>query len=443
MRAALLFGTLALASMANAQVFTSGFENWTDTLPDGWVGVKTNINLDSIEQVSVNPHSGNYAVRLYNQPNSTKRFTTQGLQVDSLQAYTVTYWVRGTGEIRAALFDGRTENNGYSPNTAYEAISSTEWVQKSMQLVCDHDNPTGEFILYVRNTAAPERLVVDDVNIEETVVQPPQPRSIYQVQYTTDVNGVSPEVGNTVITGGIVTGVDTIGADGYFVQAGSGPWSGIYVFDNGNHPAVGDSVTFQAVVQEFHAGTELASVSSFTIVGSFPVPAAAVLNAAALNQEQWEGVLCQVLGATCSTINAQNWTTNDGSADLLIGSQMFVYAPTVGLSYDVTGCMMQYDASRELHPRDLDDVQLHNGIAEEGILHNAMAWPNPASDRLFVNTGITGNVVATLTDLLGRTARTAVINGNTSFDLTGLNTGLYHLTLIQSNSVKRMAIMVK
>lgn len=434
---------MALASMASAQIFTSGFENWTDTLPDGWVGVKTNINLDSIEQVSVNPHSGNYAVRLYNQPTSTKRFTTQGMQVDSLQAYTVTYWVRGTGEIRAAMFDGRTANNGYSPNTAYEAIDSPTWVQKSMQLVGSRDNPAGEFILYVRNTLPPERLVVDDVNIEETVVQPPQPRSIYQIQLTTDVNGVSPENGNQVLTGGRVTGIDTIGANGYFIQAGSGQWSGIYVFDNANSPALGDSVTLQAGVQEFHQATELASVTNFVNVGNFGVPAPAVLNAGALNTEPWEGVLCQVIAANCTAINAQNWSTNDGSADLLIGRMMYEYTPTVGLVYDVTGCMMQFDASRELHPRDLDDVQLHNGIAEEGILHGATAWPNPASDRLFVNTGITGNVLATLTDLLGRTARTAVITGNSSIDLTGLNTGLYHLTLTQASSVKRMAVMVK
>jgi len=72
-----LFAMAALFGGAmNAQVFTSGVEAWTDSLPDDFVGSKTNIALSDIGQVDANPHSGTYAVRLENTTTSHKRFTT-------------------------------------------------------------------------------------------------------------------------------------------------------------------------------------------------------------------------------------------------------------------------------------------------------------------------------------------------------------------------------
>ena len=165
MRTALLLSTIALATAANAQVFTSGFENWNDTLPTDWFGVKSNISSDSIEQVNTNAHTGAFAVRIRNAPSATKRFTTQPLHVDSAQAYDVTYWVRGQGDIRVALFDARAANSGYSPVTPYVTVNSATWMEQTTTITASHTNDAAEFILYVRNTTGPERIVVDDVNI--------------------------------------------------------------------------------------------------------------------------------------------------------------------------------------------------------------------------------------------------------------------------------------
>ena len=53
--------------------------------------------------------------------------------------------------------------------------------------------------------------------------------TIYDIQYTTDANGVSTMESDYVEVSGIVTAVDTIGTNTYFViQDGSGAWNGIY-----------------------------------------------------------------------------------------------------------------------------------------------------------------------------------------------------------------------
>ena len=71
MRASLLLSTLALAATASAQViFQSDLESWNDSVPTDWFGVKTNQEVDSIAQVTTNPHGGTLAIQLIN----TKEF---------------------------------------------------------------------------------------------------------------------------------------------------------------------------------------------------------------------------------------------------------------------------------------------------------------------------------------------------------------------------------
>jgi len=66
----------------------------------------------------------------------------------------------------------------------------------------------------------------------------------------------SPLVGQSVTTTGIVSANNvtssTSGVIGYFVQDGSGPWNGVFVFDNTQAPNVGDEVIIEAEVQEYY-----------------------------------------------------------------------------------------------------------------------------------------------------------------------------------------------
>lgn len=425
---------VALAAAAHAQVFTSGFETWNDTVPADWVGVKTNISLDSVEQVSTNPHAGLYAVRLRNAGSSTKRFTTQPLHVDSAQSYDVTYWVRGQGDIRVALYDARTANSGYSPTTPYTTVNSTTWTQQTASIQASHTGDGAEFILYVRNTNAPDRIVVDDVNITEGAVVTPDTVSVYEIQYTTAPDGTSPYNLHTVYTGGIVTGVDTIGGDSYFIQSGSGPWSGIYVFDGAHQVAIGDSVVLQGTVSEYQGGTEIGDVTVFNTVGQYPVPAPQLLDTYGATLEQWEGVLAVIANATCTTLpnSFGEWTIHQSAGDLLADDLMYAYTPTVGNAYDVTGCIATIQNSARIEPRMPSDIVTATGIAEEGALATASLFPNPANDQLTVELGQASGqrVTYTMTDALGRTvlAGSFIADRNT-LDLQGLSSGTYSLTL--------------
>ncbi len=443
MRSTLLILAASVATIASAQ-FSSGFENWTDTVPSDWMGVKSSISADSVEQVSTNVHGGTYAVRLTNTTTSHKRFTTQPVTVTEAAIYQISFWVRGTGEIRTGLFDGRTTGFGYAPYNAYAVSTGNTWTQVTQSITCQNDTTGAEFILSVRSTSGPEHLVVDDVNI--TSGGGPVNASIYAIQNTTDVNGNSPLNGQVVLTGGIVTGVDTIGQNSYFIQSGSGPWSGIYCFDATGVVAIGDSVVLQATVTEFNSLTELTAVTSLTVVGQFATPAPQLLGTDGATQEQWEGVLAVIANATCTSLpdGFGEWTINQAPGSLPVDDLMYLYNPTVGTDYDVTGIVHYANGAWKIEPRDENDVVVATGIGEAGVLVASSLYPNPASEQLTIDLGVTlGNVLYTVSDLSGR----VVLNGNlsstrTSIEVGSLTSGLYTVTLRSDASAKAMSLQV-
>ena len=101
--------------MSGQVIFESGFEDWTGNLPDDWFGMRTNLPQSSVEQVSADVHGGTYAVRLIKESTGHQRFTTQDQTVENGQGYVVNFWVRGEGQIRLGLYDGRPTGSGYAP----------------------------------------------------------------------------------------------------------------------------------------------------------------------------------------------------------------------------------------------------------------------------------------------------------------------------------------
>src|SRR5262245_54806379 len=127
MKKTLLLLGVAMTTAAQAQVVQSGFEAWTGNLPDGWYGSKSNIAQSAVAQVNTNPHGGTYAVQLDN-TTPHKRFTCQPVTVTSGTVYNINFWVRGTGQVRTGLYDGRADAFGYAPYNSYVTATAT-WTE--------------------------------------------------------------------------------------------------------------------------------------------------------------------------------------------------------------------------------------------------------------------------------------------------------------------------
>ena len=463
MRTAVLLSTLAIAGMASAQIFQSGFEDWTGTAPDGWMGAKSSIPAANVTEVTDNVHSGTSAVRLEYTAADHKRFTTQALTVEANTDYTVSFWVRGGGEIRVGLFDDRSTGSGYATYGAYTSATAS-WTQVTQTVTATNATAIAEFILSVRNTVAPEHLVVDDVTI--STGSSVQDVSIHDIQFTTDPSGDSPYNGQVVSTSGIVTGTyityDNNNDPQYrytYIQDGSGPWNGIVVFDyfnNNNEATIGDAVTVVATVDEFNNLTELTGLQSFNITATGqPQPQALVIETGDVASEALESVLVEVQQAACTLVPSGasfgKWNVDDGSGDAVVGKVMYTVtpAPELGQVFNVTGVVsftnFQNTPEYNIQPRMASDVDIVTGISDVAELASVAVGPNPAAHILNVILGqASGNAVDyTLTDMQGRMIQNGQFTGTRGqLSVIDMPTGMYHLTLRSNHLVKTFAVQV-
>ena len=179
---------LLLSAGTRAQViFESGFEDWAANLPTDWYGSRSNLPQSGVEQVSANVHGGSFAVRLIKNSTGHQRFTTQPVSVTANQEYEIRFWVRGEGQIRVGLYDGRPTGSGYAPYnpSAFVTITGNTWQEVVLNITAAVDAGNAEFILSVQSTVAPEHLVVDDVTITALAVNPPTAATIAEIREAT------------------------------------------------------------------------------------------------------------------------------------------------------------------------------------------------------------------------------------------------------------------
>jgi DNA repair exonuclease SbcCD nuclease subunit len=154
--------------------------------------------------------------------------------------------------------------------------------------------------------------------------------SIYDIQYTTNPGGgtyPSPYEGQIVTTGGIVSGID-YNNNHFFICSSSGsPWNGIYVYDNEQNVAVGDSVIIEAEVYEYYGFTELTNLEYCNIISSgnqLPEPVITTTQNAD-SQENLESVLIEIhdVYVTQTYDEYGEWKISDGSESCYIGIGFF------------------------------------------------------------------------------------------------------------------------
>jgi endonuclease I len=191
--------------------------------------------------------------------------------------------------------------------------------------------------------------------------------SIYDIQGQQDSSPFDDQV---VSTTGIVTA--NFGTN-YFLQDGPGAWNGLFIYDPGRNPRVGDSLVLTGTIDEYYEKTEMKNITGYYYIsGNHSLPSYVAIDCSEAG-EAYEGVIIQVNSATCTDANYQAnyymWTVNDGTGDLLIhNTNVFEYEPTQGEVYQVTG-PLDYDFDEwKIQLRFETDVQAGNDVTAPQIL---------------------------------------------------------------------------
>ena len=163
----------------------------------------------------------------------------------------------------------------------------------------------------------------------------------------------SPFEGQSVNTTGIVTGAF---ANSFYLQDGSEPWSGIYIYSGSALPSIGDSVIVSGEISEFcwngspcdcsdcgGAGvTEFYQPDDIYIISNNnELPEPILVNSGEALSEQYEGVLIKMNNVECvSEANGFGvWGVNDGSGVCGIHNTPDGYEHDyqIGEVYNITG----------------------------------------------------------------------------------------------------------
>ena len=439
----LLFATVTYSIFAQQVIFSSSFENWSNNDPVDWVTGGTDINPDSVNQITSGAVFGNSAAELRNPNVMHRRLKTDTVSITAGQLYSVTYWVRGKGSIRAGLYDGAS----YQPYTTYDSINSNTWMSFTKSITANSTSSAAQFILSVRYTEAPEHIQVDSFVVTTTGSSGITNTSLYNIQFSMLAPFSSPYNNQLVTTGGIVTAVKS---PGYWIQSGSGPWTGIYVFDSitAGQVAMGDSVKMNALVVEYNTLTELKNVTNFVKVSSGnAMPQFTVVTTGDANTEPYESVLIQCQSAKCTNPNSGfgQWKIYNSGDTVFVDDLMYTYnTPMLNSNYNVSGPLYYSFGEWKIEPRMASDVSLVTGISDLKSEKSLTIFPNPSNGMLNFNIEEEGSAI-NIIDINGKLIFTQTFNtkGNVQLKLNGiLSEGIYSAILQEKSSVRVSKLMI-
>jgi len=249
--------------------------------------------------------------------------------------------VDGNGEIWEYLDSWAYRANGTTPNATF---SSAEW------LIAGPNVLDGE----TTNASASQPIPVGTFDPSGGSIVTAY--TIQEIQETVDPSGDSPRVGETVETSGIVTAV---GNGGFWIQDGTGAWSGVFVLDGSAFTILGDAVTVVGAVQESNGLTRISASSVAVNSSGNPIPSATSVSTGAAGVEELESVLLSVSGAICVNADAGfgEYTLNDGTGDYRADDALFAFAPTAFAEYDAVGIGYYSFGNFKMLPRDADDIE--------------------------------------------------------------------------------------
>ncbi|KAB2869478.1 MAG: DUF5018 domain-containing protein, partial [Bacteroidales bacterium] len=268
--------------------------------------------------------------------------------------------------------------------------------------------------------------------------------SIHDIQYTTDASGDSPLKGQQVRTKGVVTAMKT-GTSSFnmWLQDGTQPWGGIYVYgvNNSYTVAVGDSVELFATVDEYYNLTELKTITALNNLGAGTLPAVASIGIADAKTEAYEGMLVKITNVECTVVDAGNgmFTVSDGTNTMNIDDFLYKYTPAQGTRYDITGVIDFSYSEFKVLPRDASDVSI-NTSATVNPFATFVAYPNPFTNEIRFEGADVARV--TVTSIIGQVVMDRTITGENYINTQELVRGIYlvKFTTKKGESVLRKLI---
>lgn len=272
-------------------------------------------------------------------------------------------------------------------------------------------------------------------------------QTIYEIQGQT---ANSPYDGLEITVKGIVTSTFSTG---YFIQDGDTAWTGLYIYDSGNSPALGDSVTLSGTVDEYYDMTEITNLTGFSTINTGnPIPEPIIITSGEAT-EAFESVFIRVEDAECTNpdLGYGEWELNDGSGPVAVDDMGVAFTPTQGVSYSVTGPLNYSYSAFKIEPRDINDIEVAEALffTEPLSISNiqetsvTLSWETNAASNTNIAIGLSNELTMdTVIDVPETTVHEITIDGLTAntfyyikpFSISGVDTTISLISMIATKS---------
>ena len=236
----------------------------------------------------------------------------------------------------------------------------------------------------------------------------------------------------TVMTSGVVTGI--YGTSGFFIQDGTDPWSGIYVYDPDwtESVTVGDSVVMVGTVSEYNDLAQLQNLVHLEVVsqGHSFEPVVVTLPFT----EQWEGMLIKVenVAYTDADISYGEFEISDGTNTGKVDNLFIEYTPEASEEFGAIIGILNYSYGEyKIAPRSEEDLEeVPTGVADISFV-DLQIWPNPAGKSLYIRTHEAITSIE-MVNLAGKTVKFVSPGGADyiSVDVSDLPRGIYLVRIV-------------
>ncbi len=227
-------------------------------------------------------------------------------------------------------------------------------------------------------------------------VQPTFAGTITPISQIQGQTSATPFLNQVVTVSGVVTGNY---GQGYFVQDAAQAWSGLYIYDIGRNPEIGDSVIVTGKVVEYYELTEMTEVSHFQIVErNKPLPAPIVFQAGN-DREPYESVLVRIVNGQVTSVDEGYglWKINDGTGDIMVHNTMiYSHTPVLGQYHDIIAPLTWDFGEWKLELRSADDVMAGSDLVKPLVSELVMTAPEYI--WLYFNEPISGDNASQLSN---------------------------------------------
>jgi len=266
--------------------------------------------------------------------------------------------------------------------------------------------------------------------------------------------GSSPFIGELVTTRGIVTAHF---GNSYFLQDGTEPRSGIFVYDGDNSAKIGDQALISGEVVEYFDLTEIKSVTEYELEASgVELPSPIIIDCNETS-EDWESMLVQVKAVECVISDWQSnddlWVVSDATGEINIeNNSTFSYQnPQIGQDYNVKGVLNYSWNSWRIKIQSEDDVEIANAISDINLDDLFAIFPNPATNYLSIslNNDISTSSKINIYDITGRSVYNVIVSKNSGenmqIPIKNWKQGVYIIQIQTENNTKtwRKKLIVK